>query len=51
MEIVILVTVLSALGVLAYRYGHDSRERLSSAEERLARGGFRWADGSTPARP
>ena len=51
MEIVILVTVLIALGVLAHRYGHDSRERLSSAEERLARAGFRWADGSAPARP
>ena len=44
MEIVILVTILIALGVLASRYGQDSRERLSSAEERLATAGFQWAD-------
>ena len=51
MEIVILVTVLIALGVLAYRYGQDSREHLASAEERLATAGFRWADASAPAQP
>ena len=51
MEIVILVTVLIALGVLAYRYGQDSREHLASAEERLATAGFHWADVSAPAQP
>ena len=46
MEIVILVTVLIAVGVLASRYRQDSRERLASAEERLATAGFQWTDAS-----
>jgi hypothetical protein len=42
MELLVVACVLVALPVLALRAGHDSRERLDSAEERLAHHGFAW---------
>jgi predicted phage tail protein len=43
MELLIIVIALCLLGLLANRFGHDSRERLRSAEERLSAHGFSWA--------
>jgi hypothetical protein len=43
MELLILVAALCLLGLLANRFGHDSRARLSSAEERFSAHGLAWA--------
>ncbi len=43
MDVIVIPAALLALGVLAHRYGHDSRERPRSAEERRAAAGFRSA--------
>jgi hypothetical protein len=51
MDLIVILAALIALGVLAHRYGYDSRDRLPSAEERLAAAGFRSADGSAPTQP
>ena len=50
MELLVMFAALIALGLLAQRYGYDSRDRLRSAEERLAAAGFCSADGSAPTR-
>jgi hypothetical protein len=52
MELLVVAGVLVALPVLALRAGHDSRERLVSAEERLAHHGFAWGsdEASRPGR-
>ena len=42
MELLLLLSLLILLDLLALRYGHDSRERLRSDEERLAARGFKW---------
>ncbi len=42
MAILILLAALILLGVLANRYGYDSRDRLRSDDEVRAAAGFRW---------
>ena len=42
MEMFFVLGVLVLLAALALRFGHDSRERLPSEEERLAQRGFAW---------
>ena len=42
MAILILLAALILLGVLANRYGYDSRDRLRSDDEVRATAGFRW---------
>ena len=50
MEPLAILAALTALGLLAQRYGYDSRERPCAAEERLATAGFHSADrGAAPA--
>jgi hypothetical protein len=49
MEAIILVALLVALGLLATRYGYDSRSRLRSHEEDLAALGYTWAEGGRAA--
>ena len=45
MEVIVILAVVVALGVLAQRYGYDSRDRPRSAEERLAAAGVTWEEG------
>jgi hypothetical protein len=42
MELLFSMLGLIALGLLANRYGRDSRERIHSIEERQARSGLVW---------
>jgi hypothetical protein len=42
MELLTATLLLIALGVLAHRYGADSRDHLVAPEEHLALLGFRW---------
>jgi hypothetical protein len=42
MELLIVVAALCLLGILANRYGHDSRRRLYSPEEHAAAAGLTW---------
>ena len=49
MEPLLLIVGFVALGVLAVRFGHDSRDALPSAEANLARLGARW--NGRPASP
>ncbi|HET6315775.1 MAG TPA: hypothetical protein VFG86_04910 [Chloroflexota bacterium] len=42
MEALLILSLFLVLAVLAARFGHDSRERLTSSEEALARHGFAW---------
>jgi hypothetical protein len=42
MELVIIVLLLCTLGILANRFGVDSRPSLSSREQELAGFGCRW---------
>jgi len=42
MALLLIVIFLLALTVLAPRFGYDSREYPSSAEEALSRRGFTW---------
>ncbi len=42
MELFFIVGLLIALIVLSLRFGYDSRDRLSSDEERHARHGMVW---------
>jgi hypothetical protein len=44
MELLLLLALLLLLDLLALRYGHDSRDRLRSDEERLAASGITWND-------
>jgi hypothetical protein len=45
MELVVLLSALIALAVLAPRIGKDTRDRLISPEEKVARLGFRgWVE-------
>jgi hypothetical protein len=44
MELVIIVMGIGLLGVLAQRFGHDSRDGLHSKEEQLAATGMCWGD-------
>ena len=48
MELLIVVAALCLLGLLAKRYGHDSRDRFSSDEERLSAQGFAWGSQADP---
>jgi branched-chain amino acid transport system substrate-binding protein len=48
MELLIVVAALFLLGLLANRYGHDSRDRSSSDEERLSAQGFAWDSQAGP---
>ena len=48
MELLIVVIALCLLGLLANRYGHDSRDRFSSDEERLSAQGFAWGSRAGP---
>jgi hypothetical protein len=45
MEPLLIFGLLLLLTLLAARFGHDSREHLTSAEEALARQGFTWPGG------
>jgi hypothetical protein len=49
MEAIILVALLVALGLLATRYGHDSRAHLRSREDELAASGYTWGEGGQAA--
>jgi hypothetical protein len=42
MELLLIVAALCLLGLLAVRFGRDSRDRLSSTEEWQARHGMVW---------
>jgi hypothetical protein len=42
MEALLILSLFLALALAAARFGHDSRERLASTEEGLARHGFAW---------
>jgi hypothetical protein len=42
MEALVILGLVAGLAVLSPRFGHDSRERLQSNEEKLARFGFTW---------
>ena len=42
MEFVVIVSLVCLLGILANRFGYDSRDGVRSVEERLARRGFSW---------
>jgi hypothetical protein len=42
MEAFLILGLLASLAVLAVRFGHDSRDRFSSHEERLSAHGFAW---------
>jgi hypothetical protein len=42
MELFFILCALIALGLLANRYGRESRERLTSLEERQAWSGLVW---------
>ncbi len=45
MAILILLAALILLGVLANRYGYDSRERLRTDDEIRAAAGLGWEEG------
>ena len=51
MDVIVILAFLVMLGILAKRYGHDSRERPRSPQERLAASGFAWEDWPRPAVP
>jgi hypothetical protein len=42
MELLIIIVALVLLGLLAARYGYDSRTRLRSGEEDAAARGMTW---------
>jgi hypothetical protein len=42
MDALLVLSLFLVLALLAARFGHDSRERLASSEEALARQGFAW---------
>ena len=42
MDALVIIAMLLLLAVLPLRFGHDSRERVPSEEERLAQRGFAW---------
>jgi hypothetical protein len=42
MDALVVLSLFLILALLAARFGHDSREHLSSTEEALARQGFAW---------
>lgn len=42
MELLLFVAAAIFLGVVAYFFGYDSRNRVQSDEERLAARGTRW---------
>ena len=48
MQLLIIVAALCLLGLLANRYGSDSRHGLSSDEERLSAQGFVWGSHTQP---
>jgi hypothetical protein len=43
MDLLLVLVFFCGLGLLALRYGHDSRDALRSAEDDLARRGVAWA--------
>jgi hypothetical protein len=45
-EAIAIVTCLVALGALALRFGHDSRDRMRGKEEQYASYGMTWDDSS-----
>ena len=49
MEALIVVVALISLGMLAMRFGADSRPSIQSEEHRLAAGGMVWDAMSRPA--
>ena len=52
MEILVIVSFFVGLAILAPRLGHDSRDRVTSDEERMTTRGFAWggeADSHAPA--
>jgi hypothetical protein len=51
MELLIVSVALCLLGVLANRYGYDSRSRLRSPEEHFAAGGMIWETRELRAEP
>lgn len=42
MDLVVLVVALCALGLLAIRFGRDSRDLLRTKEHELEARGYRW---------
>jgi hypothetical protein len=50
-EWIVILALVVALGVLAQRYGYDSRDRPRSAEERLAAAGVTWEEGQPEQEP
>jgi hypothetical protein len=42
MEILVILSFFIGLAILAPRFGHDSRDRFSSDEDRMTRRGFVW---------
>jgi hypothetical protein len=49
MDLIVLVVGLCALGVLANRFGYDSRDVLGPKESELAARGYKWANPPTRA--
>lgn len=49
MELLIGIGALCLLGILANRYGRDSRDGTHSDEERLRALGFTWGSEAAPA--
>jgi hypothetical protein len=43
----VFVVLLIALGILAMRFGFDSREGMPSEEQTLSSRGVRWGEGDT----
>ncbi len=49
MILIVLLALVVALGLLAHRYGYDSRDRLYSAEAEFAASGMTWPEGLSDA--
>ena len=43
MEVIVILTLCAALGVLSVRYGYDSRDGVGSKDQDLASRGVTWA--------
>ena len=51
MELIVAVVILALLGILAQRFGYDSRDDMPSKEHDLSRIGVRWDAARERMRP